>query len=107
MRPPPLSLSFKQLNYTWLLADDEIGSRTGSPSCEVCNYLADVGYFRLADAFNQFDILLDILESGELGEEPGFPTMDDIDGLGVKDLTRLGIMLPPIHPHCRCDIVFI
>lgn len=111
LRLPPKDQSLGQMRYAIVLADDEAGSKTGKPVCAVCAYLADVGTFRLADAVQQLDAFLE--EAGDGFGERGvdelspFPRIGEIDGLGVRELTALGIMLPPFHGECRCGIALV
>jgi len=113
MRLPPEDLSLGERYYVWVLADDEIGSDTGTPSCAVCNALADAGSFALRDAVMQLDQFLEAaggpgdMDVERMGELAPFPTMDDIDGVGVTELTALGVMIPPAHPNCRCNLAIV
>lgn len=111
MRLPPADLTLGQIYYTIQLADDELGSNTGVPSCAVCNAIADAGSFALRDAVAQVDQMLEAaggpgdMDVERLGEDAPFPTEADIANMGVKDLTAAGILMPPFHPNCRCSIV--
>jgi len=113
MRLPPEDLSLGQTYYTILLADDEIGSDTGTPSCAVCNALADAGSFALRDAVMQLDQFLEAagkpgdMDVERIGELAPFPSADEIENMGITELTQSGIMLPPFHPNCRCGIVAV
>ena len=113
---PPVSQSLGQEWYTIVLADDEIGSDTGVPSCPVCNYLASVRNFKLSDAVAQLDPWLEAArdgfggegtDGGNIDELTPFPTLDEIDGLNATELTAVGILLPPFHAHCRCQIAIV
>ena len=100
--PPPLDLTVGQARYVIMTQND-------NKVCPTCEYLADVGSFAVRDGLSLFDGFLnerDDLLNGIEDLSP-FPTYDDVHGLGVRALTALGIMLPPIHPNCRCSVILV
>ncbi len=73
-------------------------------NCPVCEYISELrGSFKLADALAAFDSFLDAVEEDVLSdvvESVPFPRIDDIDGLTARELSSLGVLLPPFHPNC-------
>jgi hypothetical protein len=90
--------------YRWQTVGDE-------KVCPLCEYLEGVGSFRLSDAMSQFDNFVSAAEDGiledALVEAAPFMRLEEIDGLNTRELTALGLIVPPAHPRCRCGIIIV
>ena len=79
--------------------------------CTVCEYLGEVGPFRLADALDLFDNFVEAVEEDDFTDElqsgPWLTDQDIADKPTRTDFKAVGQIIPPFHPECRCGVAFV